>query len=108
MMAPISKFFQEMVLIQQSQPGKPVWQSKRFWLGVVFPLLALLAQTQTRLGWLADPGTQVVLLIGLNFVIGLVTKSPTGFAWALDNPENPAAAPAPRIDAGPPEAVNGA
>lgn len=107
MTAQIGKFFQELVLIQHSEPGKPIWQSKRFWLCVALPLVALLAQTQTRLGWLADPGTQAVILIVLNFVIGLVTKSPTGFAWDPDNSQKPGGAADILIDAGPPEAVKG-
>ena len=100
----LSKFFRELVLIQHSEPGKPIWQSKRFWL-MVISLLALLGQTYTRLGWLADPGTQMMVLIGLNFVVGLLTKSPTGFAWDPDNSQNPALLPAGLIDAGPAAAV---
>lgn len=108
MTAQISKIIRDLVLIQHSEPGKPFWQSKRFWLGVL-SLGALLAQTQTSLGWLADPGTQMVILITLNFVVGLVTKSPTGFAWDPENSQKPgAAAELPldlQADSGPPEAV---
>ncbi len=101
----MSDFLKNLLLIQQSAPGKPLYQSKRFWCAII-SLAAILIQTQTSLGWVIDPQTQMLLLTGINFVVGLLTKSPTGFAWAEDNPEKPGGAARPTlIDAGPPEAI---
>jgi hypothetical protein len=76
----IVQFLRELLLIQQSQPGKIFYQSKRFW-SAVLSLAVILIQTQTGLGWLVDPEIQMLALTGVNFVVGLLTKSPTGFAW---------------------------
>jgi hypothetical protein len=81
---PIVQILSQMIYIQaQSSPGKPWYKSKRFWT-FALSLTALLLQTKTRLGWVIDPGTQLGLLTGINFIVGLLTKSPTGFAWEPD------------------------
>ena len=80
----LQQLFSNLYYIHQSQPGKPIYLSKRFWtfvLGVVAVLL------QVEFGWAFNPGLQMLVLAVVNFGVGLLTKSPTGFAWAPDNPE---------------------
>ena len=74
----LSKFFRELIYIQASQPGKPFYQSKRFWVFVVSTAALV---WQAKFGFLGDPLVQMGLLTAVNFIVGLLTKSPTGFAW---------------------------
>jgi hypothetical protein len=81
------KFFQQLVCTQQSEKGKPFYLSKRFW---TFALSLVCYLAQLWKGYIIDPQAQILVLIVVNFIVGLLTKSPTGFAWAEDNSEAPA------------------
>ncbi len=74
----LNKILRDLAFIQQSEPGKPLWKAKRFWL-FILSLAVILAQVEY--GWIIDAEAQMGILALINFLIGLLTKSATGFCW---------------------------
>lgn len=81
----LQRFFTQLYYIHQSQPGKPLWKSKRFYTFVLGVVAVGLQMIESR--WIFDPGIQMIVLVVINFAVGLLSKSPTGFAWEPDNPD---------------------
>ncbi len=62
-----------------SSKAKPFWLSKTFWVNII-AIIFMMVQYFTK--WVADAGTQALILGVINLVLRLVTKQPVN--WGGD------------------------